>query len=228
MKILETHILEEANYISKGVSLKGFQKGDPRSIIIHYTACSYETAIRFLADPKTKVSAHLIISKSGEITQIVPFNKIAHHAGKSSWRTNNYNLKDFNKISIGIELENWGLLKRKDHKFYCWPPLDKHGKPLYRKLFEGEVVLLNENFWDQYTEIQMEILKKICLELLAKYPIHIDLILGHCDIAPKRKIDPGDAFDLQKFIKSLALQNEEETYAYEEMLMKDLKRKRDC
>lgn len=48
-----------------------------------------------------KVSAHILIKRSGEVIQFVPFNKRAWHAGKSSFN----GVHDCNNFSIGIELE---------------------------------------------------------------------------------------------------------------------------
>jgi AmpD protein len=48
-----------------------------------------------------KVSAHILIKRSGEVIQFVPFNKRAWHAGKSSFK----GVDDCNNFSIGIELE---------------------------------------------------------------------------------------------------------------------------
>jgi N-acetyl-anhydromuramoyl-L-alanine amidase len=48
-----------------------------------------------------KVSAHLVISRSGIITQYVPFNKRAWHAGQSEYQGRTH----CNDFSIGIELE---------------------------------------------------------------------------------------------------------------------------
>lgn len=52
-------------------------------------------------EAKMKVSAHLLIERSGKLTQFVPFNRRAWHAGKSRYAGRN-NCNDF---SIGIELE---------------------------------------------------------------------------------------------------------------------------
>ncbi|MCY4130829.1 MAG: 1,6-anhydro-N-acetylmuramyl-L-alanine amidase AmpD [Gammaproteobacteria bacterium] len=48
-----------------------------------------------------RVSAHLLIERTGAVTQFVPFNERAWHAGESSWQGR----KDCNDFSIGIELE---------------------------------------------------------------------------------------------------------------------------
>ncbi len=48
-----------------------------------------------------RVSAHLMIDRSGAIYQYVPFDRAAWHAGESSWRGR----KHCNDYSIGIELQ---------------------------------------------------------------------------------------------------------------------------
>lgn len=48
-----------------------------------------------------RVSAHLMIDRTGLTYQYVPFDKVAWHAGESSWRGR----KNCNQFSIGIELQ---------------------------------------------------------------------------------------------------------------------------
>lgn len=51
-----------------------------------------------------RVSAHLLIKRSGETIQYVPFNQCAWHAGVSAWD----NRERCNDFTIGIELEGCG------------------------------------------------------------------------------------------------------------------------
>lgn len=168
-----------------------FAKGLPDTIIIHYTAgASASSSVRTLTNPNVKASAHLVVGKKGEIIQLAKFDTIAWHAGKSSYdeRTG------FNKYSIGIEIDNAGALeKREDGGFYSW---------FNKKYPESEVVHAthrNETtprYWHAYTEKQIETVFAICRLLKEKYAIQY--ILGHEEIAPKRKIDPGPAFPLER------------------------------
>lgn len=49
---------------------------------------------------------------------------------------------------------------------------------------------------DPYEPVQYDQLAQITRELMQTYPnIKLDNIQGHCDIAPERKTDPGEAFD---------------------------------
>lgn len=51
-----------------------------------------------------------------------------------------------------------------------------------------------------YTERQYQELKMLTLALFDAYPmLNIDRVVGHCDIAPDRKTDPGESFDWKRF-----------------------------
>ncbi len=53
---------------------------------------------------------------------------------------------------------------------------------------------------EPYTDIQYKELAEITRAIQTRYPaITLDRIVGHCDIAPIRKTDPGPSFDWQKY-----------------------------
>jgi len=109
-----------------------------------------------------RVSAHLLLRRSGEVLQFVGFDERAWHAGRSSYRGRD-NCNDF---SIGIELEG----------------ADD----------------------DPYTDRQYEALSAATRLLLDHYPrMSAGRIVGHSDIAPGRKTDPGPAFDWQRYLRDL-------------------------
>ncbi|WP_439238670.1 1,6-anhydro-N-acetylmuramyl-L-alanine amidase AmpD [Lonepinella sp. BR2919] len=55
-----------------------------------------------------------------------------------------------------------------------------------------------------FTEQQYAKLTQLTQQIMALYPqITTDRIVGHCDIAPERKIDPGQYFEWDKYLKSL-------------------------
>lgn len=109
-----------------------------------------------------KVSAHLFIARTGAITQFVPFDARAWHAGVSSF----HDRANCNDYSIGIELEGCDDIA--------------------------------------YTDAQYETLAKVSRQIQAAYPlITPERIVGHSDIAPGRKTDPGAAFDWDRFHKLL-------------------------
>ena len=51
-----------------------------------------------------------------------------------------------------------------------------------------------------YTERQYQELAAITCTLRQRFPkITLERIVGHCDVAPERKTDPGQSFDWEKF-----------------------------
>ena len=110
-----------------------------------------------------RVSSHLLIDRAGEVTQYVPFDRRAWHAGLSCWRGR----EGCNDFSIGIELEG------------------TDDTP--------------------YTAAQYRGLSAVIRALWAAYPsLSKDAVVGHCDIAPGRKTDPGPAFDWARLARDLS------------------------
>ncbi len=46
----------------------------------------------------------------------------------------------------------------------------------------------------EFPEAQIAVLVELCRDLVGKYDVPLDRILGHSDIAPGRKRDPGELF----------------------------------
>ncbi len=160
----------------------------PDTIIIHYTAgSSANSAVKHLCDPRSKASAHLVVGRDGSVAQLVPFDTIAWHAGRSTYGGR----VGFNKYAIGIEIDNAGTFKKSGAGFVAW------FGTAYPEEEVIEAVHRNESspaYWHKYTEKQINLVYDICSELIETYPI--SLILGHEEIAPGRKRDPGPAFPL--------------------------------
>ncbi len=48
-----------------------------------------------------------------------------------------------------------------------------------------------------FPEPQMIAFEKLALDIISRHPIEARNIVGHCDVAPSRKQDPGERFDWQ-------------------------------
>jgi len=59
----------------------------------------------------------------------------------------------------------------------------------------------HENKYINFTDYQYETLESLLYILKEKYCIYSDRVLGHSDIAPLRKIDPGEKFNWQRLAK---------------------------
>ena len=84
-----------------GISLPPGEYGGPE-IDQLFTNCLDPAAHPYFRDvARLEVSSHLLIRRDGSVTQFVPFEKRAWHAGDSSFRGHSC----CNDYSIGIELE---------------------------------------------------------------------------------------------------------------------------
>ena len=178
-----------------------FQPGLPDSIIIHYTAGQNAlSSAEYLCRDDIKASAHLVIGRNGEIYQLVGFNLVAWHAGESQYggRTG------FNKYAIGIELDNAGRLEKSGTEFVSWFGQKYQANEVIRATHRNES---QPSWWHSYTLEQIQSCRQVC-ELLIKSPAYkIGTILGHEEIAPGRKTDPGPAFPLDKLRTMLLFQD---------------------
>ncbi len=160
-----------------------------RYLVMHYTAgSSAESSIRHLIKKEAKASAHLVIGRDGAITQLVAFNRVAWHAGRSRW----HSLVGLNKHSIGIELDNAGVLENRAGQWRAW---------FGRAYPDNEVTVATHKFesvergWHTYTEEQLAASLEAAEVIVNHY--HLTDVLGHDDIAPERKTDPGPAFPME-------------------------------
>lgn len=126
-------------------------------VIIHYTdLLTCQDALNILTDPEKKVSSHYVIEKNGHVYRLVPEDRVAHHAGVSSWDGR----IGINSYAIGIELDNKG------HQFGPEP----------------------------FPDVQIHALIDLLKEIRTRHPIKDAYIIGHSDVVPNRKQDPGSLF----------------------------------
>ncbi len=163
----------------------------PRWLVMHYTAGrNADSSISWLVNPQAKASAHLVIGRDGGITQLVPFNVVAWHAGASSWQ----GVSGLNHHSIGIELDNVGRL---DHIAGKWVSPLKIVVPddqVRVARHKNDAPGMPPSGWQTYTPEQIESSFSVAQALVSHYQLQD--ILGHDDIAPGRKSDPGPDFPL--------------------------------
>jgi N-acetylmuramoyl-L-alanine amidase len=164
-------------------------------LVMHYTAgSSAKESIGWLADPRAKASAHVVIGRDGQITQLVPFNRVAWHAGQSRWR----GTVGLNSHSIGIELDNAGKLAKRGG---AWVAAFGKAIPPEQVL---EATHKNESSpagWQRYTPEQMDAARELAALLIRTYGLKE--VIGHDDISPGRKQDPGPAFPFDDFRRAV-------------------------
>jgi N-acetylmuramoyl-L-alanine amidase len=127
------------------------------TLVLHYTELPLQQSLQVLSDDtrEHRVSAHYVLAEDGTAYRLVAEERIAWHAGRSSWRGR----EALNGTSIGIEIVNL-------HG-------DRH----------------------DYPPRQITALIALCRGILARHRAIVPAnVVGHSDIAPTRKIDPGLRF----------------------------------
>lgn len=168
-----------------------FKPGNLDTIIMHYTAgASAESSVNTLSNPNVKASAHIVIGRDGTVYQLVSFNTIAWHAGRSQYEGR----VGFNNYSIGIELDNPGKLEKTEAGYQTWYGADVVPNNVIKAVHRNRT---QADYWHTYTSKQIQQAELLSKLLIDTYDIK--LILGHEEVSPGRKIDPGPAFPLDKF-----------------------------
>lgn len=178
---------------SPNKSSKGLSGGKPKYIIIHYTAGgSTKSAVQTFKNPKSNASAHLVIGHDGEVIQMGKFNEKLWHAGKSKWK----GLVGLNSHSVGLEIVNWGMLKGGPGNWKSWVGTSV---PDHRVLYERHKNESVKRGWEVYNETQVDSCVHIVRAIADAYGLGPEHVLGHDDISPDRKVDPGPAWDMKRF-----------------------------
>lgn len=159
-------------------------------LVMHYTAIDYEKSMRALVD-EGGLSSHYLLPESGdssyphdklEIIQLVDENDRAWHAGRSYWQGR----EDLNDHSIGIEIVNVPT---------CHIPEDSS------PAMQNDASKLC--IYPDYDAKQIELLITLSKDILKRNPdIGPTQIVGHSDIAPSRKNDPGPRFPWYQLYKA--------------------------
>lgn len=179
----------------------------PKFIVEHYTAgWSDASAIATFKNPRSKVSAHLVIGRRGEITQMVPFNVKAWHAGPSRYDGYSY----LNSHSIGIENVNIGYFQKGNGDHWIDPYGRAHTSAELKELGYDPSTFIKmphkrigsgTYYWPTYTQAQINVNKSIVEALGRAYNIRD--VVSHEQIDTRGwKTDPGPAFPL-KAMRSL-------------------------
>lgn len=163
-------------------------------LVIHHTTANFKDSLNILTKPSSNpVSSHYLVPDPSddtythtklEVFYLVPETERAWHAGRSYWAGKN----SLNDHSIGIEVVN---------QTYCVKP---DAKQLTSASVQSEPNQLRRLcFYPDFPETQMDILIELIRGIQQRHPrISATNIVGHSDIAPQRKIDPGPRFPWQR------------------------------
>ncbi len=151
-----------------------------KTIILHYTVSNNARAIKLLTTGD--VSAHYLIldHDDNKIYNLVPESERAWHAGNGGFAGRTI----LNDTSIGIEIVNAGI------------------KPEYRNaLKNSELDYHPYEHYVAFNEVQIKKVAQLVQDLSKRYHISPKNVIGHADMAPSRKIDPGAKFPWERLYK---------------------------
>ncbi|WKX27562.1 N-acetylmuramoyl-L-alanine amidase [Tatumella ptyseos] len=142
------------------------------TIVIHYTVADEQRSLTLLTGKQ--VSSHYLIAQNAKANQRSPEIYQLVPENQAAWHAGMSAWRDtinLNKTSIGIELVNRGFTQSAGQQFgHC----------------------------ESYPPQQIAVLTNLVRDIANRYKIEPENIIGHSDIAPLRKVDPGPCFPWQQ------------------------------
>ena len=135
-------------------------------LVLHYTVADFPTSMKILT--QQEVSAHYLLSDEAppRIYRLVDESRRAWHSGASAWKES----RRLNSSSIGIEIVHPGF---------------KPGTP------DGPA---QDRTYQPFSQTQIEVLIPLVKDIVKRHQILPERILGHGEVSPSYKEDPGPTF----------------------------------
>ena len=138
-------------------------------LVLHYTVGDYDSSLQTLTKPSNRSVSSHYLVRD---EPVVIYRLVDEN--RRAWHAGPSGWqghRNLNASSIGIEIVNPGPSRRAD------------GSEAYAP----------------YSQAQMDAVIALCKDIVARHNIRPDRIIGHNDIAPGRKQDPGPLFPWKRF-----------------------------
>lgn len=185
-----------------------YRKGFPEGAIVHYTAGRDDP----LGDVRSGLQngyCYFVIAPNGEVYQNFPIDSWGYHAGVSAWPALGGGVSQY---LVGIEICCAGIVRSLDgERFRPWYNEAEFLKKSSRQPDTAVDLALNQvrqvtkkrdnqkpGWYEKYTDLQEASLRTLLRWMKTTNPEVFDfnLVLGHDEVAPDRKSDPGGALSL--------------------------------
>ena len=158
--------------LSKGQFFE--EPSDKTQIYLHHTAGNgnAEGVSRYWNSNDSQIATAFVVGENGTIVQCFSSKHWAWHLGIDSqdFATRGLPYKNLNKLSVGIEICNWGMLKEKNGKFYNY--VGGEINPSYVTTLETPYK--GYKHWYKYTDAQIEATRQLVTYLCEIYDIPKD------------------------------------------------------
>ncbi|WP_233492825.1 N-acetylmuramoyl-L-alanine amidase [Chromobacterium sp. ATCC 53434] len=155
-----------------------------RTLVFHYTAVDFASSLKLLTEAQYRTSAHYLVPDAATLSgrpavlRLVAEERRAWHAGDSCWRGQRY----LNGGSIGVEIVNRGYPSPLQDD---WPPMRRD--------------------WEAFDDAQIALVGNLAADIVARHQIRPCDVVGHADIAPGRKMDPGPKFPWERLYREFGV-----------------------
>jgi N-acetyl-anhydromuramyl-L-alanine amidase AmpD len=215
--ILKQVNFPESNYVKEITEKK--------QIVLHHTVSGpgVDGDINWWKQLPQRIATHYIIDRNGVVHQLFDDIYWAFHLGlkQEHFTKAGANYRYLDKTSIGIELDNWGPVTRRNGDFY--PVAANSAKPV-EDAYEycAKTKWKGYQHWELYPDKQLESLRELLLLLCKKHNIPKDYNADIWDISRRAlmgesgifchvsyrndKSDPHPQIELIYMLKSLKLE----------------------
>ena len=169
-----------------------YANGYPKGAIVHFTAGRRNGLANGLSDQVNNGFLYFLIDAEGNIGQNFSLDTWGYHAGASSYPGLPGTVSD---DLVGIEVQCAGRLKKEGGVFKSWfntivPDADVRTVAANANQEAGS--------YEKYTTAQEESLTNLLVWLCRNNPevFSIKFVLGHDEVSPGRKNDPGGALSM--------------------------------
>lgn len=175
------------------VSKGSYANGYPKGAVIHFTAGRRNGLGSAISYQVEQGYLFFVIDQDGNIAQNFPLDSWGYHAGQSSYPGLSGNVSD---ELVGIEIQCAGKLEKAGMAYKTW--FGTSVDAVNVRHVAANTANQEHGYYEKYTDAQEGALTRLILWLHSNNPevFKLDYVVGHDEVSPGRKNDPGGALSM--------------------------------